>query len=77
MATETIQVRDVPAADVEVLRARASSRDLSLSGYLCELIHADASRPTLDEVLLRIAARDHVEARADEIRSFIEDGRRS
>ncbi|CAN5878182.1 hypothetical protein BH20ACT6_BH20ACT6_14130 [soil metagenome] len=76
MATEILQVRDVPADDVEVLRARAASRNMSLSSYLRKLIHDDTSRPTMDEALARIAARDSIEADSEDIRSFIDDDRR-
>lgn len=75
MTTEILQVRDVPAADVAVLRARAGSRNMSLSSYLRELIHDDASRPTMDEALARIAARASVEATSADIRSFIDEDR--
>jgi len=73
MSTEIIQVRDVPAKDVEALRARAASRNLSLSSYLRELIHDDTSRPAMADVLARIAARGSVEASSDDVRSFIDD----
>lgn len=76
MSAEIIQVRDVPAEDVEALRARAASRNLSLSGYLRELIHDDASRPAMADVLARIAARGSVEASSDDVRSFIDDDHR-
>lgn len=76
MATEILQVRDVPAEDAQALRARAAARHMSLSGYLRELIHEEVSRPTMSEVLKRISSRSHSEASGDEIRSFVEDGRR-
>lgn len=76
MSTEIIQVRDVPAEDVEALRARAASRNLSLSSYLRELIHDDTSRPAMADVLARIAARGSVEASSDDVRSFIDDDHR-
>lgn len=76
MKTEIIQVRDVPSAEVEVLRARAAARKLSLSGYLRELIHDETSRPAMSEVLNRIATRASVEATSEDIRSFIDDDRR-
>lgn len=75
MPSEIIQVRDVPSEDVEVLRARAASRNISLSSYLRELIHDDTSRPAMIDVLAQIAARDSIEASAEDIRSFIDDGR--
>ena len=67
MSTEIIQVRDVPTEDAAVLRARAASRDMSLSSYLRELIHEDASRPAMGDVLARIAGRGSVEAGSDDI----------
>jgi hypothetical protein len=48
---------------------------MSLSSYLRELIHDDASRPTMNEALARIADRDSVEATSADIRSFIDEGR--
>ena len=76
MAKEILQVRDVPSHDVEVLRARASARGMSLSSYLRELIHDDTSRPTMAEMVERISARDSVEADPSVIRAFIEADRR-
>lgn len=76
MAGEIIQVRDVPSEHVRALRARAASRNMSLSSYLRELIHDEVSRPTMTEVMARIAARDSVDASSDEVRSFIDDARR-
>lgn len=76
MSTETLQVRDVPAGDVEVLKARAAARRVSLSAYLRELIHYDAAGPTMGEVLARIAERESVRASATDIRSFIDGDRR-
>lgn len=75
MSTEILQVRDVPSEDAQALRARAAARNMSLSSYLRELIHDDASRPVMAEVLARIASRSSVEASGDEVRSFIEEGR--
>lgn len=76
MSTEIIQVRDVPSEDVQVLRARAASRNMSISSYLRELIHDDTSRPTMSEVLARIVSRSGVEANGEDIRSLIADNRR-
>lgn len=76
MDNEILQVRNVPTQDVEVLRARAAARNMSLSSYLRELIHDDTARPTMVEVLERIAARDSVEADPTDIRAFIETDRR-
>src|SRR5664280_1105202 len=76
MSTEIIQVRDVPAEDVDVLRAMAASRNMSLSSYIRELIHDDTARPAMTDVLGRIADRESIEARGEDIRSFINDDRR-
>ena len=76
MSSEIIQVRDVPSEDVQALRARAASRNMSLSSYLRELIHDDASRPAMTEVLARIAFRDSIEASGEDVRAFIDDDRR-
>ncbi|QGK70827.1 hypothetical protein GIY23_16050 [Allosaccharopolyspora coralli] len=76
MSTEIVQVRDVPAEDAEVLRARAAARSMSLSSYMRELIHDETSRPAMGEVLSRIVTRDSIEADGDDIRSFIDDDRR-
>lgn len=75
VSTEIIQVRDVPANDARVLRERARARNLSMSAYLRELIHTDASRPAMEEVLARIAQREPVEVDAATIRAFIDDSR--
>ena len=76
MTTEILQVRDVPAEDARALRARAASQNMSLSSYLRQLIHDDASRPAMGDLLERIASRPHIEASGDDIRSFINDDRR-
>ena len=76
MSSEIIQVRDVPSEDAQALRARAASRNMSLSSYLRELIHDDASRPAMTEVLARIASRDSIEASDEDVRAFIDDCRR-
>ena len=76
MSAEIIQVRDVPSEEVDVLRSRAAARGMSLSAYLRELIHDDVSRPAMAEIVARIATRDSIEADRDDIRSFIDDGRR-
>jgi hypothetical protein len=76
MSTEIIQVRDVPAEDVAVLRERAKARDMSLSAYLRERLHQDASRPTMAELNARIDTHEPIEATPEEVRTFIAEGRR-
>jgi hypothetical protein len=76
MDTEIIQVRDVPTEDARVLRERAAARDMSLSGYLREMIHESTMLPTMSELNARISTHEPVEASPEDSRSFIEDGRR-
>lgn len=75
MATEIIQVRDVPADDVAILRARAAARNMSLSSYLRDLIHDATSRPTMEEAIAWISTRENSEATGEDIREFIDNGR--
>lgn len=75
MSTEIVQVRDVRSDDVAVLRSRAAERSMSLSAYLRELIHRDATHEPLSEVIARIGARQPVEADGAVIRSLIDEGR--
>lgn len=76
MGTEILEVRDVPSRDVQILRARAAARNISLSSYLRELIHDDVCRPEPGAVLQRIASRDSVEADAEDIRGLVRDDQR-
>lgn len=48
---------------------------MSLSSYLRELIHDDASRPPMAEVIDRIASREPIEASSEDIGAFIEADR--
>lgn len=75
MRTEIIQIRDVPSEDAQVLRQRAASRKMSVSSYLRELIHADTSRPTMPEVMARIAERSSIEASGEDVRQFVDADR--
>ncbi|CCI52527.1 hypothetical protein [Nostocoides jenkinsii] len=75
MRTEIVQVRDVPSAELDVLRDRAAARSISLSSYLRELIHHDASRPEIGAILDRIATRASVGADGTDIRELIAEGR--
>lgn len=53
----SVQVKDVPEATHAVLRARAAAAHQSLQEYLLTRLIAEASRPTLDEVLDRASSR--------------------
>jgi plasmid stability protein len=76
MTTEIIQIRDVPTEDVAVLRQRAAAAGKSLSAYLREVIHVETSRLTMAEVIARIETREPINATSEDIREFIEEGRR-
>lgn len=53
-AMPTIQVKDVPEQTHRILRLRAAEAHQSLQEYLRAKLIAEASKPTLDEVLDRI-----------------------
>lgn len=75
MSTEILQVRDVPSEDARALRARAAASNMSLSSYLRAMIHEEALRPSMAEVLARVASRDSIEVSSEEIRELIDEGR--
>ncbi len=50
-AVPSIQIKDVPAETHAVLRRRAAAAHQSLQEYLLARLIAEASRPTVDEVL--------------------------
>jgi hypothetical protein len=53
----SIQIKDVPVDTHAVLRRRAAAANQSLQEYLRSRLIAEASRPTLDEVLDRAGGR--------------------
>ncbi len=61
-----LQIRDVPEAMHAVLRARADRAGLSLAAYALQVLEREVSRPTLDEVLDRVATRSGGRVRAEE-----------
>ena len=67
-----LQLRDVDTDDVSVLRARAERLGMSLSAYLRNLLHEEATQPTNAEVVERIAVETPIEVSAEEIRGYIE-----
>jgi len=56
-AVPSIQIKDVPTATHAVLRRRAANAHQSLQEYLLARLIAEASAPTLDEVLDRAGGR--------------------
>jgi hypothetical protein len=75
--TRIVQVRDVDPATLAVLRDRAGSLGQSLSGYLRDLMDADAAAETNAEVIARIArGREPVDLTMDDILAARDEGRR-
>ena len=58
-----IQIKNVPSPVHRTLKARAAQAGMSLSDYLLREISAVAERPTLDELLARLAARGPIDRR--------------
>lgn len=56
-AMPSIQIKDVPESAHAVLRLRAAAAHQSLQEYLRSRLIAEASQPTLDEVLDRAGGR--------------------
>jgi plasmid stability protein len=52
-----LQIRDVPDASRQELKARAAAAGKSLNGYLLDLIEREVAQPTVAEVLDRAARR--------------------
>ena len=72
-----VQVRDVDPATLAVLRVRARSMGQSLSGYLRDLMQADATSETNAEVIARIAReREPVNLTMEDILAARDEGRR-
>ena len=58
--SKMIQVRNVPEKLHRRLKSRAALEGLSLSGYLLKEIEQVANRPTLPELVERLASRTAV-----------------
>lgn len=59
--SKMIQIRHVPSELHRKLKARAALAGMSLSDYLLNGIRQMAERPTLDEMLKRLASREPVD----------------
>ena len=71
----TIQVKNVPPDVHAALRHRAIDAHQSLQEYVLALLVREARRPTMDEVLARIARREGVRVSVGEINAAIREGR--
>lgn len=58
-----IQIRNVPTDLHRRLKARAALEGMSLSDYLLREVRTIAERPTIDEMMERLAARTPVQPR--------------
>ena len=76
MDTTVVQVRDVPVDVVAALKARAEARGESLAAFLRNLLALEASMPPIEEVMASIAAREPVRYDSEDLRTFLDDGRR-
>jgi antitoxin FitA len=76
MTMATVQVRDVPDEVVATLKERADARGQSLTAYLRDLLTQEAGLPPIDEVMARIAGREPVQYRTEDLRDLMDDGRR-
>lgn len=60
-----VQIRDVDADVVNILKMRADRKGISLSSYLRETLEKVASRPTLEEKLEELSQREPIELNKD------------
>ena len=74
-AMTTIQVKNVPEETHQVLRRRAAEANQSLQEYLRSRLIAEASQPTLDEVLDRVRHRSGGHAPLSDTTSIVRDDR--
>jgi plasmid stability protein len=72
-----VQIKDVPADVHAVLRQRAAAAGQSLQEYLLGRLVAEASRPTLNEVLTRAGERSGGSFTLAEARRLIRSDRDS
>lgn len=54
----TLYIRDVSEATAETLKARAAARGMSLSAYVADQLDRVAARPSNEEVVERLKARN-------------------
>ncbi|GAA2848362.1 hypothetical protein GCM10010517_05640 [Streptosporangium fragile] len=72
----TIQIRDVPDETELTLKARAEREGKSLTAYVRDLLNEEASTPTLDEVMAKIATDEPVPYDPDFVRETMREGHR-
>lgn len=73
----TLYIRDVSEEVAERLKERAAAEGKSLSAYVAAELAKLAGRPTNDEIVARLRARDRSGGpTTDEILAAVQDGRR-
>ncbi|MCA0297356.1 MAG: antitoxin [Actinobacteria bacterium] len=73
----TLYIREVPEAVAETLKERAAAQGKSLSAYVGAELARIAARPTNEEIVARLRARDRSSGPStDEILAAVEAGRR-
>ena len=72
----TVQVQDVPDEVVATLKERADACGQSLTAYLRDLLTQEAGLPPISEVMARIDGREPVAYHVEDLRGFMDDGRR-
>lgn len=72
-----VQIKDVPPETHAVLRARAARAHQSLQEYLLGRLIAEASTPTVDEVLERAGTRSGGRVEFDDAQRTVRDDRDS
>ncbi|MEU4536057.1 hypothetical protein AB0G15_14455 [Streptosporangium sp. NPDC023825] len=71
-----MQIRDVPEETERTLKARAEREGKSLTAYVRDLLNEEASTPTLDEVMAKIATDEPVPYNPDFVRETMREGHR-
>lgn len=71
----SVQIKDVPEDTHAVLRQRAAAAHQSLQEYLRSRLVAEASQPTLDEVLNRAGGRSGGAVSLEEAVSTVQEDR--
>ncbi|GLW96797.1 hypothetical protein [Microtetraspora sp. NBRC 16547] len=72
----TIQIRDVPDATEQTLKARAEREGKPLTAYVLYLLNEEAASPTLDEVMDRIATDEPIAYDPDFVRELLRERHR-
>lgn len=73
--SQMIQVRNVPDEVHRTLKARAAAAGMSLSDYIKRDLEEAASRPSLEEIDARVAARGRSGLRTSTVVSALRDVR--